>query len=205
MSTSIRQMLQALTLAVALALLAGSALARPEIGADRYIPSADEVNRTLAPLGYTAEPVDIDVEPWDAGAYFRVSGGPSPIYDLLLVASVLPTVEEADELFRADARLLASGTESTHARTPHPDETADADDARDLRFIFTGSTTGRRISTYMRLVRIGEVVILVEATGSPEADDHGAVDNDRSLAVVRLTDLILAKVREAPRGRGETP
>ena len=192
-----RLMLHILTLAVVSVLLAGSALARPVVGADRYIPTVHEVNRALDPIGYTAETMDIVYETWDAAATFQVPGDAAPIYELLLAASVLPTVDEAEEFLQEEADLLASNNESAQVRTPYPGEVLGADDARDLRVTFVGPWTGRRISSYMRLVRVGEVIALVEATGSPEADDHGAVDNDRALIVVRLTDLVLVKVHEA--------
>ena len=197
-------MLQILTLAVVSVLLAGSALARPVVGADRYIPTVHEVNRVVDPIGYTVETTDIVYETWDAAATFYVPGDSAPIYELLLAASVLPTVDAAEEFFQEEAKLLASNNESAQVRTPYLDEILSADDARDLRVIFIGPWTGRRISSYMRLVQVDNVVALVEATGSPEADDHGAVDNDRALIVERLTDLVLVKVHEATSTRSST-
>jgi hypothetical protein len=172
-------------------LLARMVAAQPADGA--FLPSAEEVNRTLASMGDVAESIPSESEGWDARSHFNVQSGS----ELWLAGSVLPSDDEARRFFHDEAELLVSNNESIRMTVLQADAALGADEARDFRVIFIRQESGERISSYRRLVRRGRAVALVEATGSPDADDRGVVDNDRALMVVRLYELVVGKMPAA--------
>jgi hypothetical protein len=173
---------------------------RAQAAASGYILTSEEL---VATYHQFLEVVTVQQLPrtdaqWGEVARYRVtSPGSSPV-DLILSASILPSVSEAQRFFRDTAQSMESDNEVTTASDLSPSDSTGADEARSFRLIFTGDQSGQRVSDYAQLLRFGRAVALVEALGSPEADDHGVVDNDRALGMVRIAELVAGKMLYSP-------
>lgn len=157
-----------------------------------YVLTEEEVasllNRALG--GVAVQQVSANPGDWQSGAQYLFEGR-----GLLIYASVLPSAAQARTWFQQISQTIRSGNERTED-DPGPAEEWALDELHGFRVIYLQG--GQRRSSYSIMGRLGRAVAIVEAVGSPEADDAGVTDNDRGLALVRAFDLVVGKMHYYP-------
>ncbi|MCC7104544.1 MAG: hypothetical protein IT307_05325 [Chloroflexi bacterium] len=163
-----------------------------------YVPRLPEMTELLGVNlpGYNVTPGKAEDGTWGLTAdYLLAPTGVSARYELFVAASVLTSPTEAAQFFRDRAGGLETGNERMSVSAePVVAQRYRLDELREYRLIYVGPSSGQRVSSYIRLARLGRSVTMVQAIGNPEADDRGAMDNDRALALARTFELVLGRM-----------
>lgn len=173
----------------------GASAAQPPPPGLAYVLSAPEISLLLD--GRRVESREREDQRWAASMAYTVGDDD---LELVISARVLPDSGEARRFAAEIVQLIASDREKADVRRASDDEAANlgVDELADARLLYVDEARQKRVSNYARLLRSGRAVVLLEAIGSPEADDAQAIDNDRALALVRAFDLVVGKVHFYP-------
>jgi hypothetical protein len=160
---------------------------RAQGGAQGYVLDAESVSSVLGGADVTVGLHSFG--DWDASVEYSLLD-----FDVWISASVFPGPDQAHKWVDDVVARLKANNEKTEVQLDAGTALdIAADELYQARLIFKDED-GQRYSEYGRLARIGRAVVLVESIGSPDADDHGVIDNDRALAMVRTFALAIGRL-----------
>jgi len=180
-------------------LQSGGAAFAQEPQARAYVPELATMTDLMAGSlpGYSIEPIKEDSDAtWDvSAAYALYLPGDGRSIVLQVAASVRAT--DADGFFQA--RAAKFGSQGASAGSGQEEKVQyGLDDFREGRLVAHEWPDGARRGTYARLARLGRSVASVQASGEADADDAGAIANDRALALVRTFELVVGRMHWYP-------
>jgi len=180
-----------LLLATALAALATAprVLAQTAVA---YVPTQPELAALFK--GFGADPPVERATPngtdWDSIRVFALADS-----SLVVAASTRANTSEAGDLFGKWVDVQLANNEKAQVRGGAGEAAENAvEDLRDFRLVYVDPESGRRVSDYTRLMRYGTVVAIVSSIGDPTAEDNGQIDNDRALAMVRVSEQVIGRM-----------
>ena len=197
------RLLAALLLAGLLLLPAGSPSATAQSGAAAYLPKQIELAALFEALG-TLAPTELPPPSsafWQAAARFDFIGT-----ELAVSASTYASPGEAAGAFDQVSQRLQTDNERTDLISGQAEAARHGvDQLLEVRLVYADPGSGRRVSDYARLMRVGAALALVESAGDPGYDDRGQVNPGRSLALARTAELVVGKMLWYPAGSQVRP
>lgn len=159
----------------------------------RYVPTPVEIARLLGNDRVIANEAENDG--WDESSGYVVAIGADRTYDLFASARILRGEIEARRYFEDVSQVVSAENERTESRRmPDVARQLNAEEILDVKLIFVDPEYRTRQSDYVRLLRFGRVVVMLEALGDPAFDDRGMLDTERARAIDRLSELMAGRI-----------